>query len=206
MFLIGAGFLASMFYHRAGVTAAYTTVALGLNLAFAVGWHTLGQTLDNVERTAALDQVLDEASVPEDAPVYFADQRPDARLQFYFRRRSEHLVDPADIVSRSVERRRSDRWLQEFAVQRAGTLLSASQPVYLVFDREHLPLLESLPPRIRGYARVLSTIDLDQKPDGDDWVVLTNVLRDRADLDRGRRLEQGVVLRPPALAPSRLSL
>ena len=74
------------------------------------------------------------------------------------------LLDPAEIVRRSVVRSRSSQWLQEMAPERAATLLSRSNPVYFILDREHLLLIEFLPVELRARARTLATIDMDQTP------------------------------------------
>jgi hypothetical protein len=153
---------------------AFLATACATAAAFLTGWHTLGPTLGDARRTAALDYELDEAGVPEDAAVYWVDQRPDARLRFYHRRWSEHLVDPGDIVKRAVERKKSALWLQDMALERVTTLLGGTQPVYLIIDREHLSLREQVPQEVRSRVHILATVDVDRIEDEDDWMVLTN--------------------------------
>lgn len=159
---------------RGKPTRALLTVGFGAAAAFLTGWHSLGPTFGDARRTAALDYELDEAGVPEDAAVYWVDQRPDARLRFYHKRWSEHLVDPGEIVQRSVEREKKARWLQDMVMDRVVALLGGSQPVYLIIDREHLSLREQVPPDVRSRVRVLAVVDVDQIEDENDWMVLTN--------------------------------
>jgi 4-amino-4-deoxy-L-arabinose transferase-like glycosyltransferase len=151
------------------------TIGCGMTCAFCAGWYALGPRLANIDRTALLDQKLDVAHIPSRGPLFWVDQRPDARLIFYYNRWSAHLIAPAEIVEHSIDRTHESRWLQETALQRVGILMAGHHAVYMILDRKHLDLLDRLPPAARSLVRVLGTIDPDRHPDGEDWVVIANV-------------------------------
>jgi 4-amino-4-deoxy-L-arabinose transferase-like glycosyltransferase len=153
-------------------------------IGFQATWYGAAAGFDNISRVSVLDAKLDEAGIREDAALYWADQRPDARLNFYFRRRSAYMVDPSEVVARTVERRRGDAALEQMAIERASELLAGRDPVYIILDREHLPLLDRLPRESSVRVRLLATVDLDRRPDGDDWIVITNDETKGALLDR----------------------
>lgn len=172
-FAAGVGGAAWLFAHRRS-SAALGTFAAAMAFAFQAGWHTAAAELENVRRVAVLDEVLDHAGVPADAPVYFADQRPDARLPFYFERRAMNLVTAATIVQHTVDRTDSDLLIRQLAFKRADEVLADKLPAYLVLDREHLGLLSFLDDEVEARLVQIGEIDLDKHPDDDDWIVLSN--------------------------------
>lgn len=156
------------------VAAGLLALAFGTTATFFTGWYAIGPDVDSMERTTALDAELDEVGVPSEGPVYWADQRPDSRLGFYYGRASEHLLDPAEIVTRMTDRTKGKRTLESMAHDRAMELLASAHPVYFILDRKNLPTLQQLPPEIAHRVQVIGTVDLDGKPDGDDWVIVSN--------------------------------
>ncbi len=154
--------------------AALLVTAMTITAVFLQVWYAVAPSLTNFERVAVLHRQLLDHGVPEGAAIFWADQRPDARLRFYYNRRSAHLVNPADIVMKMVERKRSDVALQSMAMERAGELLAGADSVYLILDREHLPLIERVDPTVRARLHQVAAVDLDGKPDDDDWVVISN--------------------------------
>jgi len=152
-------------------TAAFATAAATIVVVFHVAWNVTGPTIDNVDKVAALARELDAAGVPDDAAVYWADQRPDARLGFYFNRRSAHLIEVSEIVTRMVDRTGADATLEQMVLDRVRELLDGPRPVYLILDRRHLDRHADL---LGERSHLLATVDLDGKPDAADWVVITN--------------------------------
>lgn len=171
LLVLASGFL-HVIHRGGGSMAALAAAMIG---GFLTVWNVAGDALDNVDAVAALDRQLDEAGVPADAIVYWADQRPDARLEFYFGRRSAHLVDPSELVTRWVDRTSAEakRAIAETVVERVKTMLSKPETVYVLLNRRHLPWLEHAP-SVTATGRTLCTIDVDNHPDKHDWIVLTN--------------------------------
>jgi 4-amino-4-deoxy-L-arabinose transferase-like glycosyltransferase len=180
LFFAGGVALAAWFFARRRTSVAFGALAAAMAFSFQAAWHTAAAQLENVLRVERLDRVLDEAGVPDDAPVYFADQRPDARLPFYFERRAMHLVTAATIVQYTVDRTDNEQLIQHLALKRADELLAAELPAYLILDREHLGMLTFLDDDLEARIVQLGAIDIDNIPDDDDWIVLTNVAPKRA--------------------------
>jgi 4-amino-4-deoxy-L-arabinose transferase-like glycosyltransferase len=153
--------------------AAFAAVAVIMVVAFHLVWYTAGPTVDKVDRVAALARELDAVGVPDDATVYWADRRPDARLGFYFGRRSAHLVEPADIVTRMVDRTGADAKLEQMALERARELLDRPHPVYLILYRRNFDRFAEL---LADRAHRLGLVDLEGQPDAADRVVVGNGL------------------------------
>jgi hypothetical protein len=174
--LAGAGLLFAMsLYARGRSLAAVMATAVVVTLAFVVGWQVIGPRVDKFERVTALDEKLNEVGVPRDVSLYFADQRPDARVSFYCNRRIRHLIAPADIVRKSVVRERGDLWLQFMAIDKAQELLSSPGPVYLLLDRKHLLFIDQMPPELQERVHVLVSVRTSEDSTrADDWVVVTN--------------------------------
>jgi len=172
------GIWAVVSYLRGRIVVSIYRLAVTTVGAFLCGWYGVAPSLSNFERVTLLDRQLRAAGVPTDAPIVWADQRPDARLRFYYLWKSAHLIDPAEIVKQVVERKKSDATLQQMATERANVLLTGSEPAYLVIDREHLVLLDDLEPHLRSRIQNLTIVDVDGIPDGDDWVVVTNMPAD----------------------------
>ncbi len=166
-------FLAAGVLHihgRGGLAMA--AVALTVVVGFHVVWYGQATRLDNLDKVAALARALDSAGVPRDARVIWTDQRPDARLSFYFNRRSEHLIPPAEIVTRMVDRTGQDASLEQIAAERAQALLANPTPVYLILDRHHLDRHQRW---IAASGRELTSVQIGPGSSTEDWVVVTNV-------------------------------
>ncbi|HRX84298.1 MAG TPA: glycosyltransferase family 39 protein [Phycisphaerae bacterium] len=166
--------------------AALLTLAFGTGCAFLTGWYVIGPEVNSITRTTALDKELDAVGVPVKGPLYWADQRPDSRLGFYYGRSSEHLLEPAEIVTRMVDRTKGKRRLELLVQDRAIELLAGADPVYLILDRKNLPSLDMLPRDVVKRVKIVGAVDLDGKPDGEDWVIVSN----RGD-DAGQHADAG---------------
>ena len=153
---------------------ALGTLAVGSIAAFHAVWYVCApaiDALDEVDKVAALARALDAAEVPPEAKVLWADRRPDARLSFYFNRRSTYMVTPEEIVGQMVDRTHKQAALQEFAVARASALLGSGEPVYLVLERRHYDLMSMF---MTSKGRLLATIGNEFEKEGKHWVVVSN--------------------------------
>jgi hypothetical protein len=121
----------------------------------------------------ALARALDDHRVPRDAAVMWADQRPDARLSFYFDRRTRYMVTPAEIVERIVDRsgQRGKDVVRRMALDRAESLLRGDRPVYLILERGHF---EQWKQAMSGPGRLVAAVDSDPRSESNDWVIVTN--------------------------------
>ena len=145
-------------------------------VAFHSAWYTCGPTIDRLgkmDKVARLARSLDDANVPPDGRIYWADQRPDARLSFYFDRRSRHMLEAGEIVDRMVDRTQGRLQLEQMAVDRALALLDGPQAVYLITDREHY---DQRPRLFEGRGHVLLVVAGEAEEAGKNWLVLTNSL------------------------------
>lgn len=165
--LLGAG--AAFVRGRRG--PAFALVAGTSVTLFLVVWYACVPRVDNVSDVAALDQVLDAGGVPEDTRVLWADQRPDARLGFYFQRRTEYMIDPYEIVSRMVDRTKGKDLLREMVLERATGLLGGNEPVYLILTREHFQQWQAA---ASVDATLVGVVDSDAFTQKNDWVIITN--------------------------------
>jgi hypothetical protein len=151
------------------------TLSAAMIGGFLTVWNVAGGALDNVDDVAALDRELNAAQVPRSAIIYWADQRPDARLEFYFGRRSAHLVDPSELVQRWVDRTSMEAKTEMLGtvVDRLKAAFAGTEPVYVLLNRRRLWWLDQ-EPSLKDHSRTLCTVDVDTKPDDHDWFVLTN--------------------------------
>jgi hypothetical protein len=149
-------------------TTAFVTVA-----AFHTVWHGFGSAIDNIDNVTKLASTLESSRIPRTARLFWADRRPDARLSFYFDRRSEHMVDPEEIVGKGIFNRRSDKHLlEQLAVERALELLQGSEPVYLILGRDSYERLNDF--TVFRHVDVIGTVQAEEKPDRHDWLIITN--------------------------------
>ncbi len=154
---------------------AFATVSIVTVAAFHSAWHGLGGDIDNVDKVAKLAATLEASGVPRSARVFWADRRPDARLSFYFDRRSEHMVKPEEIVSQGILNRETEKHaLEQMAIGRAFNLLRSTDPVYLILRRDRYERVGDV---LGGYARVLATVQMEATPDRHDWLIITNAPR-----------------------------
>ncbi|MEK6676141.1 MAG: hypothetical protein AABZ47_10865, partial [Planctomycetota bacterium] len=168
VFLVGA-----VYAFRVGRRAlAMISIAVVTALGFQAAWYGFGHAIDNVDKVAKLASALDAGGVPKTAHVYWADRRPDARLSFYFNRRSEHMVDPEEIVTKGILDRRADKHLLErMAIERALEYLRGRETIYLLMRRKSYDRLgESL----LQTSSILGTVSMEEVPSKDDWLIVTN--------------------------------
>ncbi len=154
-----------------GVTATATIAA------FQLIWHTCGSTIASVEKVAALYRTLETAGVPAIGPVLWVDQRPDARLSFYFARQSRYMITPAEIVTEMLDRTQGKDKLLMMTMERASDLLKSPQPVYLILARKNYDLMKS---ELFGRAFLIDAIHLPGDPARKDWMVVSNVQQSQA--------------------------
>lgn len=165
--------IAGVLYVRDRGWAALGLTAATAVVTFQAVWHFAGSAIDNVDKVAALARLLDEAGVPREARVLWADKRPDARLGFYYGHNSGYLIPPAEIVSLVVDRTRAKEKLLAMAVERARKHLSDSTPVYLIVQREHygfVKMQDQVPVHLIGF------VHEPGDPPKKDWMVVTNVV------------------------------
>lgn len=167
--------LASASYIRGRGWAAMGITAVTMVAAFHGAWYTVGPAVDVIGgrgEVADLAQTLDAAHVSPQVKVLWADSRPDARLAFYYDRRTSFVVTPEEIVSQMVDRTQQGEKLQMMVMGRALGLLKGSEPVYLILRQKHYWLVkDSLPQGCR-------VVELPQEANttgGRGWVVVTNV-------------------------------
>lgn len=137
---------------------------------FHLVWLTVGPALDNVDRAQALAAALDRNGVPADANVLWADGRPDARLDYYFGRKSGYMIRPEEIVTDIQDRKADEFRLRMRALGRAQDLLAAAEPVYLIWERGNYDDACANGP-LPG--RIIASISRGEDP-RKEWVVLTN--------------------------------
>lgn len=168
----------------AGVVGAYWLsrgpLALGALagvtvVAFHVAWNGFGRSIDNIDKISQLASTLERTHVPPTARLFWADRRPDARLSFYFNRRSEHMVDPYEIVGAGILDRGADRHLlEQMAMGRALQVLRSAEPVYLILKRDHY---ERLYNTLSTYADLVGTVETAEEPSRHNWMIISNAAR-----------------------------
>jgi 4-amino-4-deoxy-L-arabinose transferase-like glycosyltransferase len=151
--------------------------ALGLTAAasiatFQLVWFTCAPALANLDKVTELDRTLDAAHVPADAKILWADQRPDARLGFYFARQSRYLITPAEIVAVMVDRTQGKMQLQMMIMDRAAELLEGAAPTYILLERENYELAQS---HFSAKARLLGEVHVPNERPGKDWMIVSNM-------------------------------
>jgi hypothetical protein len=164
---------ATALYVRGRGWASLGLTAIGGLATFQAIWYLCGHSLGNVDRVAVLARALDDQGVPPDATVMWADQRPDARLSFYFGRRTRHMVTPAEIVERIVDRsgKRGKDFLERMAVARAAEVLGSGKPVYLILERGHF---ERWKHEMGSLGKLIQAVDSDPTSEMEDWVIVGN--------------------------------
>jgi hypothetical protein len=170
--LFGGAFAALRSGRGPWVLAAIALVSMA---SFHTVWNFFGRTIENIDMVSRLAATLETQGVPPDARLFWADRRPDARLAFYFNRKSEQMVDPHEIVGAGILNRRTDKHLLEkMAIQRALGLLSGSEPVYMIIGKDHFDRLKAM---LEAHANALATVPSGEKPSRHDWVLVTNAKR-----------------------------
>lgn len=150
---------------------AVTTIA-----AFHCAWYLCGPSLtaESSDRVRMLDEALDEAGVPAEANIYWADSRPDARLSFYYGRRPRYTLTPEEIVKFIGVNRTKPRikeLLEEYGFQKAESMLAGDDTVYLVVGFEKYSKFEN---RIKVRAYDVARVKCDATNEKKDWMVVSN--------------------------------
>ena len=175
---IGAGvailLLAATALHIRGRSGAGLAVlAITTVAAFHTVWYTSGPLLGDIGEVEALARLLDEKKVPYDARVLWVDQRPDARLSFYFDRRSGHLTKPEEIVNRLLDRTSegAGEIMQEMVMENAEELLAEPTPGYLIARQRSYDLAH----RYGGLeGHVIGRVPRDPEQPERDWLLVAN--------------------------------
>lgn len=151
---------------------ALGTMALVTVTVFHFGWNGIGTSLGDMAEVRRLASTLDSSGIPTSARLLWADQRPDARLSFYFNRRSEHMIDAEEILARGILNRRTDKSaIEQMAIARGMELLQGPEPVYLIIGREnYLRIKNSLGQGVQ----VVGAADELAKSTGGRLLVVTN--------------------------------
>lgn len=154
---------------------AFGMTAVTSAMAFAAAWYFCGETLDNIGKVAALNDVFVKSNVPSDAKVYWVSRRPDSRLSFYYNRITQQMIQPAEIVTVMQDRTKGNakQVLQEMVEDRAKSLVSSPEPVYLVLDRDEYALAKMGMRDLIVRTRLLGFAPDDAKKESD-WMVITN--------------------------------
>lgn len=149
--------------------AALGVLAGASAMCFLITWLGFASLIGDMGRVTRLEATFRAAGVPGDARILWADERPDARLSFYFNRRSGHMIHPSEIVDRMVDRTGMKAELTRMASQRAAELLRSLEPVYLIMDRHRYEAgIADLPPW-----RALPDVAEPSSREPPQWVVLT---------------------------------
>jgi hypothetical protein len=136
-------------------------------------WYTSGPLLGDIAEVEALAKLLDEKNVPHDAKVLWVDQRPDARLSFYFDRRSGHLTKAEEIVSRLLDRTSegAGEIMQDMVMENAEELLAESAPGYLIARQRSYDLAKFLG-GLDGH--IIGRVARDPDQPERDWLLIAN--------------------------------
>lgn len=170
--LLWAGLL---YVHGRG-WAALALTAVSVVAAFHLGWYLCAPTLtrESLDAVARLDRVLDDAGVPADARVYWADSRPDARLSFYHGRRPRYTLTPEEVVQFiGVNRMKPGLkdLLEAHGIERADEMLAGSETVYLVVRYKKYDEAKS---RIKTPAYDVARVEYNPRDPKQDWMVVSN--------------------------------
>lgn len=179
--VIGAGAMvlllwAGLLYVHGRGWAALALTAAVVVAAFQLGWHLYAPALTaaRFEPIARLDQVLDEAAVPAEANIYWADSRPDARLSFYYGRRPRYTLTPEEVVGLIGVNRTTPglgKLLEARVFQVAQEMLAGPDTVYLVVS---VPKYNEFKGRITVPAYDVARVKCDARNESKDWMVVSN--------------------------------
>ncbi|HKQ47092.1 MAG TPA: glycosyltransferase family 39 protein [Phycisphaerae bacterium] len=168
---IGGMAMAGWLYVRGRRWPSLTAVAMSGLVTFGGVWCVIGPSAGNIDAPHRLVEEMAKARVPDDVAVYWASNRPDGRVTFYWNRGLRQVVDPYKLMA---ERSKSASGF-ELRLEVAGRiceLLDGPGIVYMVLQLEDFASLQShFDPR----ARELCVVDRGNRGrDKDDWVVITN--------------------------------
>lgn len=162
---------AGVWYVRSQRRLSFFAVGATAFAVFAAAWCVMGPELGNNTMPMNLVAEMRKAGIADDAPFYWAGNRPDGRVVFYGRRPLQQIIDPYKLIAEH-HRRASGKDMREMVASRICALLEGDQSVYLVMQREDF---ETLMFYLKPPARKLFYVDRgDIGPCDDDWVVLTN--------------------------------
>jgi len=140
-------------------------------LVFVLAWTTTAGLLVNIEAPRMLAAKLEENGVPPDAEVYWVNNRPDARVPFYFQRPIRYLFDPDRLAAIYANAEDKDDIRLDVG-EEIRRRFAGRRPIYMVFQRKQFETLMSI---FRPRCRELFYVDRgDVGPDRADWVVATN--------------------------------
>ncbi|NLE28348.1 MAG: hypothetical protein GX629_01605 [Phycisphaerae bacterium] len=168
---VAALILACLLYFKGRRWTAFGLTAASSILAFHAVWYGCGTIIDNIDKVADLERVLNEQGISKDTPILWVHDRPDGRLSFYFARCPRPMIQPEEIVTKFVDRTTQKDTLKNLVIERTEQLISSPKPVYLVLDREEYDLA-----RMFGFATnacVIGEIKDSGRP-GKDWILLAN--------------------------------
>lgn len=163
--------IAGVMFVRARWWMSVSTVAATGIVTFVGVWCILGPAAGNIDAPYKLVQSLEKASVPDGAHVYWASNRPDGRVTFYWNRTIRQVVDPYKLMAeRSDDTSGEDLRIQ--MADRICDLLEGPGVIYIVLQREDFSSLKSF---FKPNAQELFTVDRGHPGnDKKDWVVVTN--------------------------------
>jgi len=144
---------------------------------FHSAWYLCGPSLaaESSDRVRMLDEALDQAGVPVDAKIYWADSRPDARLSFYYGRRPRYTLTPEEIVKFfGVDRTKlgfKER-LKAHGRKKAESMLTGPETVYLLASLEEYNEARSLIKGVTFYE--IARVECDPENPDKDWMVVSN--------------------------------
>ncbi len=179
--LMAAGVLffilfAGIMFIRGHGWAALGILAITSVLTFHLTWYGCAaaiDTVDEVDKVAALARGLDSAGVPPDAKVLWANRRPDARLNFYHNRRSTYLITPEKSLGKwwialtRSRRCRNCRWSSRRASAGSRTRLSHPRSA----------ILRSMSMFISHKGHLVASAGNEFERQGKHWVAVSNASR-----------------------------
>ncbi len=151
---------------------SFCVIGCNAPVVFTIVWCVLGPSLGNGNDATALVCQADHASIPVEAPLYWAGNRPDGRAVFYGGRSVRHVTDFYRLIAERDDGIGAED-LQLIVAERICELLDAPHPIYVVFQRGHLQMFNAF---FHPNTRELFSVDRGPAGHDDhDWVVVTNV-------------------------------
>jgi 4-amino-4-deoxy-L-arabinose transferase-like glycosyltransferase len=166
--------IAGLAYIRGHGWVALGATAAASVMAFIGVWYGFAPLLTNTGRVEIAARALQEAGIPDDAAVYWVDRMPDARLSFYFGRRSRPLLDSAEAASLAEDRSDPMAMMSAFAVvkDRMESLLNSPEAAFLILRRKSYDRWIS---QFEAQIHVVGVIPVEPDRPMKNRVVITNV-------------------------------